>query len=96
MDTHNGKDRALDCDYVWHPVPIDKIPDFLLDGHSFIIVGGPCVFIRVSAGQVLQIGRDKDAVPCTIVLTTKREVPICNFKFLLMANMLGSCVQVSQ
>jgi hypothetical protein len=82
-NTYEGKNRAFDCDYVWYLVPIDKVPDFLLDGHSFIIVESPCVFIRVSAGQVLQVSRDKDAAPCAIVLTTARKVPIC--KFLLTA-----------
>jgi hypothetical protein len=79
-NTYESENRALDRDYVWYPVPIDKVPDFLLDGHSFIvIVNSPCVFIRVSAGQVLQIDRDKDAAPCTIILTTRRKVHICKF-----------------
>lgn len=82
-NTYKGKNRALDRDYVRYLVPIDKVPDFLLDGHSFIIVESPRVFIRlgvrVSAGQVLQIGRDKDAAPCAVVLTTRREMRICKF-----------------
>ena len=78
-NTYEGKNRALDCDYVWYLVSIDKVPDFLQDGHTFIIIDGPYVSIGVSAAQVLQIGRNKDAAPCAIVLTTRREVRISIF-----------------
>jgi hypothetical protein len=64
---------------MWYLASIDKVPDCLLQGHTFIIGDGPCVIIRVSAGQVLQIGRDKDAAPCTIVLTAGRKLCVCVF-----------------
>jgi hypothetical protein len=88
-NAYEGKNRALDCDYVWYLVAIDKVPDLLLDGHTFIIVDGPHIVIRVSASQVLQIGRDKDAAPCAIVLRTKREVRICIFLLTACRDMLG-------
>lgn len=59
-------------------VSVDKVPYVLLNRHTFIIRNDPCV-IRVSASQILEIGRDKDTAPCAIVLTTKREVRICIF-----------------
>jgi hypothetical protein len=74
-NAYESKNRSLDCDNVRHLIAIHKVPDFLLDRHTFIIIDGPCV--RVSAGQVLQIGRNKDAAPHAIVLTTIREVHIC-------------------
>jgi hypothetical protein len=77
VNAYKGKNRALDCDYVRYLVSIDKVPDLLLDGDTFIIVDSPCVIIRVSAAEVLQVCRDKEAAPCTIFLTTRREMCIC-------------------
>ena len=88
-NAYKGKNRALDCNYVRYLVAIDKIPDFLLDRHTFIIFDGPCVIIRVLAGQELQIGRDKDVAPCTIVLTTRRQVCVCIFLLVACCDMLG-------
>ena len=86
-NTYEGKNRAWDCNYVRYLVA--KIPDFLLDRHTFVIVDGPCVIIRVLAGQELQIGRDKGAVSCTIVLTTRRQVCVCIFLLVACCDMLG-------
>ena len=84
---YKGENRSRDCDYVRNLVSINKIPYALLDNHTFIIRDDPGI-IRVSAGQILQIGRDKDTAPCAIGLTTDREVCICVF-FLAAHDTLG-------
>lgn len=70
-------------------VSIDKVPDLLEDGYTFIVIDGPCIIIRVSAGQVMQIGRDKDAAPRAVVLTTRREVRIRIFLLTACRDKLG-------
>ena len=90
MDAYESKNRALDCNYVWDTLPIDEVPDLLLDGYSFIIIDSPNVFLRISAGQVLQIGRDKDTAPGAIVLRTTRKVCICKFFLTACPNTLVS------
>ena len=88
MGAYEGENRALDCNYVRNTLPVNEVPDLLLDGHGVTIVDSPGVFLGISAGQVFQIGRDKDTAPCAIVLTTKRKMHIC--KFLLTATLFGS------
>jgi hypothetical protein len=51
-NAYQGKNGALDCDYVWYLVSIDKVPYLLLDGDTLIIADGPCV-VRASASQIL-------------------------------------------
>ena len=84
---YKSKNRSRDCDYMQNLVSVDKTPYILLNRHTFIIRNDPCV-IRVSACQILQISRDKDMVPCAIVLTTKREVCVCIFFVMSCCNML--------
>ena len=89
VNTYKGENGTLDCDYVWYLASIDKVPNFLLDGHTFIIIDSPSISIGVSAGQVLQVGRDEDAAPYAIILTTRREVCVCIFHFTACHDTLG-------
>ena len=88
-NTYKGKNRTLDCDYVRDLVSIDKVPNLLLDRHAFIIVDSPSISIRVSTGQVLQVGRNEGAAPCARILTTRREVRVCIFLFTACHDTLG-------
>jgi hypothetical protein len=89
VNTYKGKDGTLDCDYVRYLVSIDKVPNLLLDRYTFIVADSPSISIRVSTGQVLQVGRNEGAAPYARILTTRREVRVCIFLFTACHDTLG-------